>query len=84
MTEFLLFLIWFEVTVGLVWGGLTLYKIQTDLAVVALHDCAEVDDPNASIDPLAAPRLQIITPSTPPADDETDTVGTFTGRNAWN
>jgi len=70
------------VTGAIIVGGITLYKIQTDLAIIALHDC--VEDPNPSvIEPhVLTPELLVDEPAH--VADDTETTGTFVGIKAWN
>lgn len=78
MIDALLWIILIELTIGLILGGYVLYEIQTALAVIVLHDCADA--------PASEPRVltpEILTEESSPPADDTETTGTFTGA-AWN
>jgi hypothetical protein len=81
MTDTLLWIIFIELTIGLILGGYVLYEIQTALAVIVLHDCTETTDPDVVTPPVLTP--EILTEESRPPADETETTGTFTGA-AWN
>lgn len=82
MIESLLWIILLELTAAILVGGYVLREIQTALAVIVLHDCAEHDDTVKTAPPVLTPEVLDADP-VPPADDDKDTIGTFTG-TAWN
>lgn len=77
MIETLLWLIFSELTVALVLGGYVLREIQTALAVIVLHECAE---PPPAVTVIEAPTLN----EAPVTVNEKETIGTFGGPSAWN
>lgn len=82
MIEFLLWWIALELTAGLAVGGYILYNMQLDIAIIALHDCADqpISDGPVHIHTVAA---EIIDAPAPQVVDDKDTIGTFTGQ-AWS
>ena len=78
MIETLLWFLAVELTAGLVFVSYTLYTIQTDLAIIALHDCADLPD----APPMDVMDEPLILGATPIVVDDQDSIGTFTGA-AW-
>lgn len=77
MTDLLLWVLVFELTVGLLWGGYRLSQIHTALTQIIRQHCDATVPEVFSTPPVLTAEVLDAEPTQ--TDDATDTVGTFTG-----